>query len=182
MVDIKFKWLLCSCFFVLTALRPAPSTTKPEENHEAGKHPFYISVTEINHNASEKSLEISCKIFTDDMEAVLKKNDGSAVDLAAEKAKTRNDVLIEGYIKKHLSISADGKPAPLQYVGFEKEKEAVYCYFEVLNVASPKKIQISNSLLHDFFAEQINIMHLTVNGKRQSTKLNYPEKDAAFVF
>jgi hypothetical protein len=29
-------------------------------------HPFFISVTEINHNSGDKNLEISCKIFTDD--------------------------------------------------------------------------------------------------------------------
>ena len=31
-------------------------------------HLVFVSVTEIEHNAKEKTLEISCKIFTDDFE------------------------------------------------------------------------------------------------------------------
>ena len=38
----------------------------------ATTHPIYVSVTEIQHNAKDKTLEISCKIFTSDFEAILK--------------------------------------------------------------------------------------------------------------
>ena len=38
----------------------------------ATKHPIYVSVTEIQHNVKDKSLEVSCKIFTGDFEAILK--------------------------------------------------------------------------------------------------------------
>ncbi|MET0461971.1 MAG: DUF6702 family protein, partial [Chitinophagaceae bacterium] len=37
-------------------------------------HPIHLSVTEINHNAADRTLEISCKIFTDDFEKVLAQN------------------------------------------------------------------------------------------------------------
>ena len=29
-------------------------------------HPIHVSVTEINHNAADKTLEVSVRIFTDD--------------------------------------------------------------------------------------------------------------------
>ncbi len=48
-------------------------------------HPFYVSVTEINHNAKEQTLEISCKMFAEDLEEILKKNYKTAIDLSAEK-------------------------------------------------------------------------------------------------
>ena len=37
-------------------------------------HPFHVSTTEINQNAKDKILEISCRIFTDDFESILEKN------------------------------------------------------------------------------------------------------------
>ena len=37
-------------------------------------HPFFVSVTEINHNAKDKTIEIACKIFTDDFETLSKSN------------------------------------------------------------------------------------------------------------
>jgi hypothetical protein len=49
-------------------------------------------------------------------------------------------------------------------------------------VASVKKIDIANSILYDFNEGQINIMHVMVNGKRQSLKLNNPDKQASLTF
>ena len=46
----------------------------------ASLHPIYVSVTEIEHNAKDNTLEISCKIFTGDLEAVLRKNNKIKVD------------------------------------------------------------------------------------------------------
>src|SRR5687767_7593625 len=86
-------------------------------------HPFFISVTEVNHNAKEKTLEISCKIFADDMEDVLKKAYKVPVDLSDPKRQDQNNKPIEMYIRQNLSMMADGKTVAYQYLGFEKEKE-----------------------------------------------------------
>jgi len=37
-------------------------------------------------------------------------------------------------------------------------------------------------LLYAEHAEQINMMHVTVNGERKSTKLDNPQSSAAFSF
>jgi len=145
-------------------------------------HPFYVSVTEINHNAKDKTLEVSCKIFVDDMEEVLRKNNATSIDLASQKQRGQNDKLVTAYILKHLALSVDGKDTKLAYVGFEKDKESVYCYFEVANIATVKKIDVTNSLLHDLNPQQINIIHVTMNSLRKSYKLDYPKSEAGFVF
>ena len=145
-------------------------------------HPFYISVTEVNENTKEKTLEISCKLFADDLEQTLNKNYKTTMDISAEKYKVAADKLIPDYINRHLSLTVNGKPSKLNYVGFEKDKESVYCYLQIDQVSSIKRIDISNSLLHDFNTSEINIMHITVNGHRQSTKLEYPNTQANFIF
>jgi hypothetical protein len=145
-------------------------------------HPFYVSVTEINHNASTKSLEISCKFFAEDLEQILEKDYKTQLDITAAKDKAAFDKDIPDYVSKRLSLTVDGKPVALHYIGFEKDKESAYAYFEVENISSVKSINANNSLLHDFIDQQINIMHVVVGGKRQSTKLDYPETKAAFSF
>lgn len=145
-------------------------------------HPFYISVTEVNYNANAKSLEISCKFFAEDLEQILEKNYKTQLDISAQKDKASFDKFIPDYISRHLALTVDGKAVAPHYLGFEKEKESVYAYFEVSNVAAVKSISAVNSLLHDFIDQQINIMHVTVGGKRQSTKLDYPDTKAAFTF
>jgi len=145
-------------------------------------HPFHVSVMEINHNAADKTLEISCKIFTDDIEAVLAKNYNAKVDLINPTAKAVMDSLVKKYIFSHLQISVDGKKAAFTYIGYENEKEAAYSYIEVENIASVKKLEISNSILYDRFDDQINIIHVTVGSNRISNKVAYPNKESVFTF
>lgn len=145
-------------------------------------HPFYVSVTEINHNAAEKTLEISNKVFADDLEEVLKKNYRVTVDLSNAAQQAQNNKIVADYFLKHVAITADGRTSQLTYLGFEKDKESVYCYFEVNNVTSLKKIELTNSILQDLNDKQINIMHVVVGGTRKSYKLDFPDKKATFSF
>lgn len=174
MAAIVYKCLL---FFSLSFL-VLPKNGRPHKTF----HPLYIAVTEINLNPSDKTLEVSCKMFSDDLEQIIEKNNHAQLDIASEKDRANFDKYIPAYVKSHLSIAVDGKLVPLSYIGFEKEKESAYCYFQAENISSLKKIDISNSLLYDYTNEQINIIHVTVNGKRQSTKLDCPEKLASFNF
>ncbi|GAB4091310.1 DUF6702 family protein [Flaviaesturariibacter terrae] len=161
MASLSFKWLLplLASFF----------------------HPFYVSVTEITHNAREKQLEISCKLFAEDLEDVLKKAT-PGLDLADAAQHSRNDRLVSAYVLRNLQLSVDGKPQSIRYLGFEKEKESLYCYLEVDGVAALHKVDVQNTLLYDFNDKEFNLIHVIVNGKRQSTKLDYPSKTASFSY
>ena len=175
MVTILYKWLYASVlFFTLPSFNPMPGS--------AVRHPFFVSTTEINHNAADKNLEISCRIFTDDFETTLTRAYHSKVDLFKPKDTAALDRFIFDYIKKHLVIKLDGKPVTLEYVGHEREQESVWSYLQVPNTPVPKKIEISNNILYDAFDQQINIMHVSVGGTRKSLKLNYPETAAKLEF
>lgn len=143
-------------------------------------HPFFVSVTEVEHNAQDKTLEISSKIFTDDLEAVLLKNYGTLVDFKKTNEKASQDKLVADYLKKHLVLKADGKPLNLDYVGFEEEREAIWVYCQVTGVATVKKLEMDISILHDYTNSQINLVHATVGGDRKSNKLDYPKRTVVF--
>ena len=175
MAAIFYKWLaVCALWFIGSE----PKTLSESEL----KHPFYIAVTEVNLNSADKTLEVSCKMFADDLEQIIEKNTRTQLDISSDKDKTKFDSYIPAYVKSHLNLSVDGKAANLSYIGFEKEKESAFCYFQIENISSLKKIDIVDSILQDYTADQINIIHVTVNGKRQSTKLDYPERNASFSF
>ena len=84
------------------------------------KHPIFMSVTEIEQNVKEKSLEISCKIFTDDFEKTLRATYKTKIDLLNEKQKAAMDKYVNDYIQKHLKLNIDGKAFVLKYVGYER--------------------------------------------------------------
>ncbi len=145
-------------------------------------HPFHMSVVEMNHNAQDKILEISCKIFTDDFEKVLAKNYNTKVDLTNPPNKPAMDSLVKRYVLGHLGLNVNGKPVSLIYVGFETDNEASYAYIEVDNVNTVTKVDIYNNLMYDMYDDQVNIMHVIVGGKRESTKLTYPDKQTGVSF
>ena len=152
------------------------------KNFPVDKHPLYVSVTEINHNPKDKILEISCKIFTDDLENTLTKFFNTKINLSDQKTKSTTDQYITAYITKHLQLKVDGKPVSLQFIGSEKEAESIWSYFQVNDIATVKNIDIMNDILYDSFEGEINIIHVMANGNRQSTKLERPETKVHFEF
>lgn len=145
-------------------------------------HPLHLATVEIDHNAADKTLEITCKTFWDDFESILSKLNNSKVDLSSDKAIADNNKKIFEYIKSHLQITADGKPVQLSFVGYEKEDVVVYSYLQADNISSLKNVNIFNTIMHDMFDDQVNIIHVLVNGNRKSTKLDYPATSAKLEF
>jgi hypothetical protein len=168
-----FKWLSLLVFFFMN---------RAVENKAEKAHPLYVTVTEINHNAKDKTLEISCKIFTNDFEATLEKVYHLKTDLSDPKYKNDADKLVSDYIRKHFQVKIDGRPVALEFVGSEKQTDATWSYFQVNNVVSLKRLDVMNNLLYETFEGQIGIMHVTVSGNRKSTKISSPEANATFEF
>ena len=166
MASILYKWL-----FVLTMASFS--------NHT---HPIFVSVTTIDHNAANKTLEVSCKIFTDDFETTLRKQHTQKIDLLDVKFNDAMKPLVNDYIQKHLSIMADGKPVTLLFLGFEQQEEGITSYFEVKNIPVIKKIDVTDNILYDEKPQQMEIIHVTVAGERKSGRLNNPDSKASFQF
>jgi hypothetical protein len=179
MALIFYKWFLISFLQVWP-----PLSGGFDSNHLSvlRLHPFHVSVTEINHNAKDKTLEISCKIFTDDFEDALTKKYKASVDLGQPKDKPAMDKLVSNYINSHLSIKADDKITVMNYLGFEVENEAVYVYLQVNDLPSIRKVNVTNTILHDMYTDQTEIIHVIVNGNRKSMKIDYPLSQAMFQF
>src|SRR5580704_265029 len=172
-----FKWLTLNFLLIFCGAPPSDAEMR-------GIHPLYITVTEINHNPKDKTLEISCKIFTNDFEGVLQKAFHVNMDLSDPKTKAASDKLVNDYIVMHLRLRVDGKQVTLQFVGSEKEKEteATWSYFQVPNIAVVKKVEVTDNLLYETFPTAINIIHITVSDNRKSTKLENPQSVAEFEF
>jgi hypothetical protein len=171
------KWLFAKISAVLVVVPLVSAFVS-----RAVSHPLYNSVTEINHNPKDKILEISCKIFTNDFEAVLEKAAGAKVDLSSVKDSAASNKLIAGYVERHLRLKVDGKPVQLHFVGSENQDDGTWSYFQVNDVPTVKRIDAFNELLYDGFPQQINIMHVTVGGQRQSTRVDCPAANASFQF
>jgi hypothetical protein len=167
MASFLFKWLLIGGLVF---------------NPAATYHPIFVSVTEIEHNAKDKTLEISCKIFTDDFEKTLRSTYKIYIDLLKPKDKNAMNKLVTDYVQKHLQIKVDGKAVALQFLAYEQDEEGIVSYYQINNIAAVKKLDITDNILFEYKKEQISIIHTTVNGIKKSTKLTNPEDKYSFEF
>ncbi len=146
-------------------------------------HPFYVSITSVDYNRDAQRMEISCRIFHDDLEVALKAHGApEKIDLIRPMDKAETDSLLADYLRGHFSLSVNDKPIALHYVGYEIEDDVAWCYLEAKQADPVQRIAIDNRVLFDQFPKQSNIVHVTAYGKRKSTKLDNPMRRAVFEF
>ncbi len=146
------------------------------------KHPFYLSVADLKYNQKDRVLEGSVKIFTNDLEAALKKRFSRTIDLINIKDTAATKKILGDYLNQHFRFIDGPAKKDFHLLGFEREEEAIWLYLESEKMEKPKRCVIENSILYDHIKEQMNIVHLEVGGEKKSYKVTYPEKEMSFEF
>ena len=135
-------------------------------------HPMHVSVTEIDFDEKDKELEITSRIFIDDLEKTLQNQlKQPELDLLNPKNGLTIDQMASQYLGQHIKVSLDGKPQKIEYLGHERDGEALIFYIIVNKVKKWKTIQIFNDVITATFDDQSNLVHVTVNEKVKSLRL-----------
>lgn len=141
-----------------------------------------MGVTDIKYNASTNNISISIKLFTNDLETTLRKVSKKNIDILNPKSKSEVDSVLSDYIKQRLKISLNQKIQTMNYIGYEKEDDSIWTYFEIKKAPIPKTLTINTKLLYDYLPQQINIVHAEVNGLKKSIKVTNPDNTIEFNF
>lgn len=135
-------------------------------------HPFHVSVCDIEYNSKTSSLEISQRVFLDDLEEALRRKSGwTTLDVMNPSDKKRFDALVKEYVMESLSLSVNNSKATATYLGQEVESDALWCYLEVTGVNNLSSITVGNTILIESFPDQVNLVHIKKDGKIRSLKL-----------
>lgn len=179
MAASRYKWLNILLVFASMGFTTQKAVTA---NESLIAHPFYVSVTEFNFNEKEKLMEITCKVFLDDLEKALKTQTNSTVELTSPAVPKKAQEIVSAYFRKRLQLKLDDKSTQLEFVGYEKEAASVWVYFQVSNINTVKKITVTNNILYEMHFNQISIMHAQVGNNKKSTRITNPEANAGFEF
>lgn len=112
----------------------------------------------------------------DDLENALNKKYGKSVHFLDQKYKAEINKELEHYTAEYLKLKSDNQFVKVNFVGYEEDHESVNIYLESEALSVPKKIETAVSLLYNLFDDQMNIIHIVINGERKSDKLNYPDR------
>ena len=130
-------------------------------------HAFHTSITRMDYNAKEKSFELSIRVFTDDLEKALSaENGGKKISVVNN---DKNDGIVESYIRKCFSIlNPQKQKRAFSYIGKEQEADATWIYIEFPCKDGVGGLSIQNTILHDFFNDQINLVNINYLATKKS--------------
>ncbi|NMH27500.1 DUF6702 family protein [Flavobacterium silvaticum] len=138
-------------------------------------HKFYVGIYQIEHNASKSRLEITCRIFADDLDKALEKKYKHPFHFADGKSDKQEMAQWQSYLKEKFSIEVNGKPAAMEFKSAEFENGVFISYLSANAIQSVKKIEVSNTILFDFVTSQQNIIQIKV-GKQKKNLLLTPDE------
>jgi hypothetical protein len=138
-------------------------------------HPFHATITSFDCKQNNKSIEVTMKIFTNDLEAALREDKHPDLNIDSPKYIYDVDSLIFGYINKHLSFFAESKKRKLTWVGKEIENDITWCYLEIVDIDNFSSIRIENKLFLSIFDDQLNICQIYC-GDKPETIMFHKEK------
>ncbi len=153
-IDI-YSMLFLFSFFIAT-----PSIAKPT-------HEYHVSVTQMQYNSTAKTLEVSIRIFTDDLELALSQTYNMRRFVI--KNNDQNNSFVENYIKKHFVLrDAKENLAKIIYLGKEEEADATWIYLEIPFTQPVEGSKLTNKILVDVFMDQVNMTNLKLNSQKKT--------------
>lgn len=129
-------------------------------------HDFFVSILTIRHKSETQTLDLTWRMTAHDIEHALASR--GELKLGSGKEHPKADSLLNRYFMEHLALFQEDKQMAWKWVGKELDGETLYCYLQVEGVATPNDLLVSNTLLHDVFAEQQNLVH--VEGEKLPTR------------
>ena len=131
-------------------------------------HSFHASISSFDCKKNTSTIEITMKLFTDDIEYALRSLENPDLVLDSKANLHNIDSLIFSYIKMNLILSLNNKKTELLWIGKEIDNDITWCYLEIENIDKLFELKIKNSLFFSFFDDQLNICHFYCNDKPET--------------
>ena len=132
-------------------------------------HKFYVGVFQVNYAAEKKMIQITSRIFVDDLNDGIEKKYHKKTFIGTEKETQADLDLLKRYLTENFSIKINGQPKTVVFLSKELEADDVLvCYSRITAVEKFKTLEIKNTILTDWNAEQQNITHISAYGTKRS--------------
>lgn len=144
-------------------------------------HPFHVSITTFQMNPVSHSIEITLKLFSDDLEDAIHHDGLQPINLGSKNEYIKSDSLIFRYLNTHLKILLDQNKYEFNWVGKEIEHDITWCYLEIEDVNMFSKGIITNSIFLADYLDQLNITHF-YKGKQMETLMHHKDEISGTIF
>ena len=145
-------------------------------------HKFYVSVTEVTYAESKNRIEITTRIFIDDLEKGLEKKYNKKINLATKEEIPEAKEFIKGYLNQRVQANVNNKTTEVIFLGSEVENDVLICYLKIDFSEKITTFELYNNVLTEIYADQQNLIHTNINNTKRSFLLTKSEKIALIKY
>jgi hypothetical protein len=122
----------------------------------AEAHTYHSSLTRMDYNAKEKSIEVTIRLFKHDLGPVLEKRLKKRVDL--EKTPGLDEEIFKYLADNFVLRNKNSETKKLIWVGREFESDTVLVYVEIPFDEDFDGLKLQNTIFFESFAQQTNLV------------------------
>lgn len=134
-------------------------------------HKFYVSIYQINYVPQKKMIQITSRIFIDDMNNALEKKYHKKTFVGTDRETADDVVLMKKYLAEKFVLKLNGSAKPMNFLSKEVEANVIVSYFSIKEVSKINSLSIENSALLEVNEEQQNIIQANISGEKESLLL-----------
>ena len=131
-------------------------------------HKFYVALYQVNYAPEKKMLQITTRIFVDDLNNAIGKKYTKKSNLGSENETVEDLNLLKRYFGEKRSFNVNGQVRHMLFLSKEMEGDVLICYFTIKEVKKINSLEIYNSIITEGISEQQNIMHFNVLGTKNT--------------
>jgi hypothetical protein len=145
-------------------------------------HKYYISLTKIDYKKESNSVQITLRLFIDDLQDTLNSTYAKDFELGLPNESKKIDSLIYNYVVPKFIVKINSVDKTYTYLGKEYEDEVVYVYLEIENISTINSMEIKNTIFMEKFPNQKNIIKLNINTRKKTFLLTNKKESDSIIF
>lgn len=148
----------------------------------AAVHKYYVAVFQVEYAHQKKEMQITARIFIDDLEKELNYKYNKTFYLGDKRELPAAGSYLQRYFAEKVKFTINNKPKAIKYLGKEIEEDVVICYLTIPAEEGVKTVTVRNTTLFETFPDQQNYIHLKINSNKKSLLLTNEEQNGTLEF
>lgn len=145
-------------------------------------HAIYISIVDIYYNSTTIESSMEVKVFTDDLQDVIRNFSGDYVSTSIDEFVGENEKLIAEYFSEHLKLIINGVSSQCTLTKVERENDAHFLFFDLPLTLEWQALEVQGGFFTEVFPDQSNVVSVAYDEEKQFAKLTKAHPTYSFTF
>ena len=141
-----------------------------------------MAIFQVNYAPEKKMLQITSRIFVDDLNLALEKKYGKKTFLGTEKESNEDVTNLKKYFAEQLLFKVNGQVKPVLFLSKEIEGDLIICYCKLTDIQKIQSVEITNTVLTHWNSEQQNILHFNAFTQKKTVLFTASNKTEVLKF